>query len=365
MQTFKLLFNGQETLLVLLSAFIIGGVFKSHKLFLPVFELLLRHLKSKRLGLLMISLVSGILPIEGRVSVSAPVLDSLVLDTHKPAGSTCCCPKETSPHTHVSTRSKMGILDFLATHHYYLWSPLEKSVLIVMAGLGLTYPQFLAYTALPLFLYLTFLVVTVFTYIKEEDIAITEPSLSDEELPSVFHILPFFLGIALSVVFSPAWVFPFVALYYILLSKTGLRTLFSFIRWDTLAFVALVIAAANVLKSNSGAIQDLLVMKTANADDFVIVGAILGGAAASFLMGSSSKYGGITVLLTVVLGIQYLPLILMADYIGYLLSPVHKCFIIVASYFNTPWVEFYRKIGMLCLLMALAGTLVYLVPFMA
>ena len=151
MQTFKLLFNGQETLLVLLSAFIIGGVFKSHKLFLPVFELLLRHLKSKRLGLLMISLVSGILPIEGRVSVSAPVLDSLVLDTHKPAGSTCCCPKETSPHTHVSTRSKMGILDFLATHHYYLWSPLEKSVLIVMAGLGLTYPQFLAYTALPLF----------------------------------------------------------------------------------------------------------------------------------------------------------------------------------------------------------------------
>ena len=82
-----------------------------------------KYIKSNRLFVVIVSAVCGVLPIPGRVSVSAGILDTMA-------------PKD-------SRRKWYGIIDYLSTHHYYLWSPLEKSVIVPMAVLGLTYFEFI------------------------------------------------------------------------------------------------------------------------------------------------------------------------------------------------------------------------------
>ena len=93
---------------------------------MDIFSLLEQKVKSKKMVVFLVSLFGGILPIPGRVALSASMLNSIApVDNKK--------------------RKKFGIIDYLATHHYYLWSPLEKTVIIPMAVLGLTYAKFMAY----------------------------------------------------------------------------------------------------------------------------------------------------------------------------------------------------------------------------
>lgn len=360
LSSYSFLWASQENLIVLLSAFIIGGVFKAGGLFRPIFLYLISRTRSKRGALLLVSMVAGVLPIEGRVSVSAPVLDSLIPE--KVHGG-CGCK---SPMAIKATRAKMGVIDFIATHHYYLWSPLEKSVLLVMAGLGLSYSQFLSYTALPLAAYMIYLVYLVYAYLDESEIDLGEPvsahGESGGQTGSLFNLLPFVVGLVASIYTEPYYAFPAVAAFYMLRNHTSLRQALSYIQWKTVAFVAVVITVANVIKYNSKAIQEVLVIHSNTGlpmSSEVIVLAILGGAVASFLLGSSAKYGSITAIITTFLGIKFLPLVLMSEYIGYLLSPTHKCLAISTSYFGTPWIDFYRRIGMLCLFMGISGVLVY------
>lgn len=343
----SIIFQGQENLLVLLSAFIIGGIFKTHKIFIPLFSLLAEKIKSKKLALLTVSLISGILPIEGRVSVSAPILDSLVKKND------CCNGHQ--------PREKLGILDFIATHHYYLWSPLEKSVILIMAGLGISYLQLLSYTLIPILLYLGYLIFIVFKYVDDVDLELITKSeeykTTDNKFGPFLEVLPFFAGIILSIFFEPYCVFPIVALFYILYKYVLLKEILSYIKWDTLLWVALVIILANIAKANSSVIMNIIHLNNVtNISTLFIVGLVLiSGATASFILGSSGKYAGICVALTLVLGIKYFILILMAEYVGYLLSPTHKCLAISASYFDTKPIEFYKYIIQLCLLMLLGG----------
>ncbi len=74
----------------------------------------------ENIGKYVVSAIGGILPIEGRVTVSAGVLDTMC-----------------SNHSHNHGREKMGIVDYLGNHHYYLWSPLEKTVILPIAAFGL------------------------------------------------------------------------------------------------------------------------------------------------------------------------------------------------------------------------------------
>lgn len=334
----SLITTGQENLLILLSAFIIGGIFKSKVLFLPAFNLLVNNIKSKRMSLMAISLLSGILPIEGRVSVSAPILDSLT------------CDKKSH------TRGKIGILDFIATHHYYLWSPLEKSVIMLMAGLSLTYGQLLSYTIWPLIVYLLYLTFIVFVYIKEDEI----PSniKTDSTFVDILPLLPFIAGIVLSIFYPPYYIFPLVTIWYIANNKINMTQLWSYINWNSLTVVAVVIIMSNIVKSNSDFIVQFLQHDIANTGNIIIIiSSIIGGAVSSFILGSSSKYAGICVVITLILGIEYFPIILMAEYVGYLLSPTHKCLVISASYFNTKITEFYKYVGILSVMLIIVGLL--------
>ena len=85
--------------------------------------------------IILTSILGGVLPIPGRVALSAPLLDAIAPPDKK-------------------KRSAFGIIDYLSTHHYYWWSPLEKTIILPMAALGITYREMLSYTFIGTILYL-------------------------------------------------------------------------------------------------------------------------------------------------------------------------------------------------------------------
>ena len=338
---FSLLFNGQENLLVLLSAFIIGGIVKTSGMFNPVLNWMIQKSRSKRMGLMLVSLVSGVLPVEGRVTMSAPILDSMV-------------------HTKEDNiRQKFGILDFVSTHHYYLWSPLEKSVLIVIAGLGISYAHFLSMMALPLLAYAAFLACTVFLFMKESDVVLPEETKTSTVLDFV-KFVPFLAGIVTSIFYPPYYVFPAVAVIYILIAVPTPPQIIKYINWRALLIVALVIALANIVKANESVIREFLHLK-GSLSPVEATTIIFAGAGLSFILGSSSKYAGIAVALSLVFGAKYFPLIFMCEYAAYLLSPTHKCLAISMCYFNTRPIEFYRHMIKLAALMVFCGLITFFI----
>lgn len=345
---FVKLLAGQENLIVLICAFIIGGAFKSRNIFSPVFAALTTAFRSKRSALMAVSILGGVLPIEGRVTVSAPILDSLSKESH--------C--DDHPHGH-STRGKLGVLDYVATHHYYLWSPLEKTIILSMATLGLTYAQVISYTLIPLILYFAFLTFVVYGYMQEDEIVLSTDS-STYTRAQVLQIVPFLGGLIGSIFFPPYYVFPAVALYYVVTANVKPVELVSFVKWKTVIAVAVIIAAANAMKMYEGTLMGFIKTFADQNWTTAVVAAVI-GAAISFMLGSSGKFAGIAAGLTLIFGIQYFPLFFMADYAAYLLSPTHKCLGISTSYFNTRISEIYKWVGALALLMLASSGLVMLV----
>ena len=123
---------------------------------------------------MILSAIGGILPIEGRVTVSAGLLDTVA--PRKGPG-----------------REKLGIVDYLATHHYYLWSPLEKTVILPIAAFGLTYAAWLGMIAPLLIVSLLFISWYIWSQVHDEQIVI--PS-SDFKVSSVTrNVLPMFIAI--------------------------------------------------------------------------------------------------------------------------------------------------------------------------
>lgn len=255
---------------------------KKTNFFMPVYRFVAKNVKSKRAVVAIISAISGVLPIEGRVTVSAGFLDTIAPNNNK--------------------RRLYGIIDYLSTHHYYFWSPLEKTVILPIAVLGLSYWGFIQ-LVWPLIV--TCLVVGlfyIFFVLKEEDVAI---DLEKSECSAHQHDIKWF-------------------------------------DWRILAAVTVVIILGNFIKSFDQQMLDIV-----RNNGSLAVATIL-SFLFSFAMGSSSKYAGFVSLLSVIFGPQYLPMFKAVDYAGYMLSPTHKCFAIGKMYFDTPTREFYLGIGLLC-----------------
>ena len=66
-----------QYLWMLFFVMIITGIVKDHQLFMPIFSYIKESFKSNRLVLFLTSALGGVLPIEGRVTVSAGVLDTM------------------------------------------------------------------------------------------------------------------------------------------------------------------------------------------------------------------------------------------------------------------------------------------------
>ena len=310
--TSSLLLNKQQYVLLLAVVMAISVIAKKTQVFLPFYTWIAKTVKSKRAVVALISAVSGVLPISGRVAVSAGALDTIA-------------------PTDVKKRKNFGIIDYLSTHHFYFWSPLEATVIVPMAVLGLSYWELMSKLWPLLATSIIIILFYIFKILKEDDIEIVIPDKKDrkkekEEWQKQADI------------------------------KADRRQLVDYAK--TLIFTSLVIILGNIVKANFDTIEAWV--KSANESNLIVLVAAV-GFLASFALGSSGKFAGFVGLSTSVFGPATLPLFFAVDYAGYMLSPTHKCLVVGKSYFKTPLKDYYKAIFTLVGPLVLVGTLLYFV----
>jgi hypothetical protein len=341
-----LLYKGQEYLLFIAFIMMTAGLIKEHNLFASAYAYIQKVFKSKRVIVALMSAFTGILPISGRVTVSAGMLDTLA----PPKGS--------------KGREKFGIIDYLSTHHYYVWSPLEKTILVPMAALGLTYGAVL-YNLLPLLIVSLGLVFAYIAFwVKEEDIELNVSKEHFKVSQIIRNVFPFIVAIGVAIAgVNPVIVFGILTLYYCTLTLTwDWKKLLSFVDWKLIAWVALIIVVANITRENTDAVKSYLestLFDINTVAGFITISALSLGSA--FLFGSSGRFAAITTILTLVYGIEYFVWFFALDFIGYLVSPMHKCMAIGKLYFDTPWKRYANALGIWALLLVIAGGLTLIV----
>jgi hypothetical protein len=317
----EILIKGQEFLVYLLLIMFVTGILKERGYLTDLFRLLTQKIKSKKAVVFLVSLFGGVLPIPGRVALSASMLNSIApVDNKK--------------------RKKFGIIDYLATHHYYLWSPLEKTVIIPMAVLGLSYMTFMSYVwplLLITALYITFYIMSLND--DEIDIEVKDEPINKKNMTLV--VLPFLSTILISC-FTPYYFLAFtVFTFYLISYSNSWYKLLDYINWELLVIVAFVIILGNIVNANYDYIETFIkhYIPTKN---IILVSMI--GFVASFLLGSSSKYAGIVSLLTAAFGMKYFVLFFTLEYSAYLISPSHKCLPIGQKYFHTGFMTYLKAL---------------------
>jgi hypothetical protein len=326
---------------------ITAGLAKEYQLFAPAFAYVRNTFRSNKFVVVLLSAIGGVLPIEGRVTVSAGLLDTVA-------------PKD------GPGREKLGIVDYLSTHHYYLWSPLEKTVILPIAAFGLTYGAFIGLVAPLLIASLLFIGIYIWTQVKDEELVITPGNF---KLSSVLrNVLPMFIALGVYIgLGGEGHVFPIfglLTLYYVIITQQwSPKKLLGYIRWDVIAWVGAVIILGNYFKSHNGAFLDMI--KSSGLDPHTFVGMLIIsviGFVVSFLMGSSGKFIAVAVLMAQVFGVEYFLWFFAIDFTGYLLSPTHKCVMIGNRYFGTSIPTYYKALGTWALLLlATSATITFLI----
>ena len=75
--TSSLLLDNQQYLILLASVMALAFAAKKTQVFMPLYTWIAKTVKSKRAVVALISMLSGVLPISGRVAVSAGALDTI------------------------------------------------------------------------------------------------------------------------------------------------------------------------------------------------------------------------------------------------------------------------------------------------
>ena len=309
---------------------ILGGFIREHSALEDVYSLAKKYVKDNRVLVIITSLLGGILPIPGRVALSAPLLDAIA-------------PPD------KERRSAFGVIDYLSVHHYYWWSPLEKTVVLPMAVMGVSYSTFLGYTIIPLAITLAYTWWYIFTKVPAASV-----------VPNLEYVRDFNWRRAIT-----GWA-PLIATV-ILLLNTGKGGAIFFFPWfgAMCAYYSIVyrdwkwgrwidakfaVIATIVLAFGGivGQIKEPVMAYLNAATPDMLIPASLVAMVAAYIMGSSGKYAGMTSALVAVFGPQYLVWFLCTEYSGYLISPAHKCLMIGQQYFGTPWKKYMVVLSRLC-----------------
>lgn len=317
---YSFIYNGQVYLLLIVFVMMIAGMVKEHKLFNDVFCYFEQSLKSKKAVVALVSALTGLLPIKGRVTVSAGMLEALAPDKG-------CCGRE-----------KFGPIDYVSTHHYYFWSPLEKTVILPMAAFGLTYAQWIGIIWPLLAVSIAFIIAYLVWGVKESDIELNDCTTDIKISRITRYVFPYIAGVgAIIAGIDFLWAFGTLTLYYMFCTRTfDIKKLLGFVDWKLIGWVALIIVLANLARENTDAIKTYLEstgLDIETTSGFVMLSLL--SFAGAFALGSSSRFGALTVLMASIYGIEYLPWFFAVDFVGYLVSPMHKCVAIGMLYFGT------------------------------
>lgn len=316
---------------ILVIVMVIAGVLKETGAMSSVYSVLKPRIKSKRGLVALLSVIFGVIPVPGRICFTCSILDSV--------------------QDKARNNQKMGLISHLSAHHYYLWSPMEKAIIIVCGVLGITYGQFISIMWLPAALMVSFSLVYIFNFVGEDEIALAETN--DGDCGTAWSVVALFAAIILAS-FMPAYttiVFGVYALCLVVLFK---KFSLSWIDWKVLAFAAGAIALGSIMGANEKVLVSYL-------KPYLVSGSIAAIAVLSFLiafaMGSSAKYAAICGAIIKVVGIKYLPLFYLVEFAGYLMSPAHDCVAIAKSYFKTPVGMFFVPLVALSLILIGYGVL--------
>ena len=330
----------ESFLLVICSIMIIVGVFKDNKVLDSMYYDLSRCIKNKKLLLCILSTIYGILPIPGRITIATGMFD------------TCTNKKK--------DRSELGILAYLATHHYYLWSPLEKSVLLVIASTGMTYIDFIC----NMWIYIAMLLLATYYYVvfimKDVSDILVDMAPSPRDSKKIIDSLNLGVGVLLCCagVFNVALFFPIFAGYVLYRYSTSLRKAYSYIDIKLLSVISIIILISFTIQLHT---TDIQAFASQLATRYGLHVALVVSFLAALLLGSSSRFAAITVIMTSIFGVVYMPLFYIIDFCGYLLSPAHKCVSISTMYFKTKFVAFYKTVGIISLILITTALIKYFI----
>jgi hypothetical protein len=326
MDLLSLLTNGQDYLLLVIFVMMTVGIIKEKALFNSMFYYIKQTVKSNRVVVALLSGIGGLLPISGRVTVSAGLLDTI------------------APMRGQKGRENYGIVDYLSTHHYYMWSPLEKTILVPMAAFGLTYTAVVGMLWPLLAVSLVMIFAYIFLYIKEGDVVIT-PTLSfDFKISEIVrNVMPMILAVAAVINgFSFIWAFGLLTFYYCLITQTwNIKKLVSYVNWELVIIVAALVVFSNYARGHESEITNFI--KNSSFDMATTTGVILVSLTAfvsGLILGSSGRFIALAVILTQLYGMDYFVWFFALEFAGYLLSPAHKCVGIGKSYFGTPILKY-------------------------
>jgi len=340
----EFILKGQVYLFLIVFVMMIAGMIKENNLFSDVFAFLKRSIKSNRAIVALFSALTGVLPIKGRVTVSAGLLDTLA-------------PKD------KKKREKFGPIDFMSSHHYYFWSPIEKTVILPMAAFGLSYTAFLGIMWPLIAATFAYIIWYLVYMVKDTDIALVETKKKIKVSRITRYVFPYIMGVSAVIAgVNFLWAFGLLTLYYIIVTQTfNWKKLLGYVDWKIIAWVALIIILANTTRLYTGEIKEFIGSTGVDMNSPVGFGAIsLLAFGFAWILGSSSRFGAIMVILTSLYGLAYLPWFFAVDFAGYILSPMHKCVAIGKMYFGTS-LSYYGKLlgGWALLLVAISGVMLY------
>jgi len=148
-------------------------------------------------------------------------------------------------------------------------------------------------------------------------------------------------------------------LYYMTLTMSwDYKKLFSYVDWKIIAWVGIIIILANFTRQYTDDVNAFF--ENSLLDINTISGFLtlsLASFGAAFAFGSSSRFAAITTILSLVYGIEYFVWFFALDYVGYLISPAHKCMAIGKLYFGTPWRRYLSALGLWAILLIGAASL--------
>jgi len=301
----------QQYVLLLLLVYCIISIYKNYNI--------LGSIKPTPIKGKIIILLSGLLPIPGRIVLCKSLLDTMSDIPDK----------------------RTNVTAYISTHHYYLWSPLEKSVVILLGGLSITYAQFISYMLVPIFIYMIFMLYHVCTL----KLKITSKHTDDNQSGSI-DILLLLLCLIVSCFVDVIIESLLCYLVYLLIKyKPGLRIIKD-IDIRTLVYVSVILVIGCVVKHNISHIHEYLSGVQGDLYLAMILSFIF-----SFILGSSSKFSGLCLLMTIIYGLDYMCIFYVIDFSGYMLSPTHKCTLVAQSGCKSGRGYFYSRLMCICLSM--------------
>ena len=137
-----------------------------------------------------------------------------------------------------------------------------------------------------------------------------------------YVVVPFLITIMVSC-FTDYYFLAFTSFTSYLIAYSKLwKNLISYINWELLWIVAVIIILGNLIGSYYPQMEEFL--KQYKTPESILIVAVL-GFLASFMLGSSAKYASIVSLLTSVFGIQYFVLFFTLEFLGVAFNQQMRC----------------------------------------